>query len=198
MTLTEKWPPRCCVPAFVEAAIRHFRITPPNRQLIAEQLSVAVMSADPNPWKFPIVNDIKDTGVKPSEAVLRINELLREHASTLRCRRVPFSTIAFGLYAEVLTQALERNVSIGIGLDWRFIDRQCRDTARHLTRVLDFKTSSAVLIDDSYCDNSQHWTIDIATLERSVNAVSDGFWIVGPISALSFTYTIPFAGSEVE
>jgi hypothetical protein len=197
-TLTETWPPRCCVPAFVEAAIRHFGIAPPDRKLIAKRLSVAVMSSDPNPWGFPIVNDIRDAGVKPREAVIRINELLRKHASTLRCRHVPFSTIAFGLYEEVLAQALERDVSVGIGLDWRIIDHHCLDTARHLIRVLEFKTSSAVLVDDSYCDDSSPWTVDLPTLEQSVNAVSDGFWMVGPVSALSFAYTIPINGCELE
>ncbi len=192
----EAWPPYCCVPAFVDAVLRQFGVESPSPQILAQTLGVTVPDGIANPWALPLASSEVQAGLTPSKARSSINRLLVRWAPQLRMRHVPFSAIAFELYADVAGQALQRHVAVGIGLDWGALQGDGRSVHRHLLRLLDANALSARLYDDSLSAKAVAFDVAWDDLEHSVQAVQDGLWLIGPVSALHFDATVPWSESE--
>lgn len=197
MTKSFLWPPQCCVPAFVSAAIEQFGIEPPHQRLIAESLSVGVLESDENPWSLRVVTSYTDAGVKPSHAMRYINNLLREYANKLRFIHVPFLTIAYGLYDEVIAQSLERSVVVGIGLDWSALSNAGAGGAKHVARVAQMTTKGLQLIDDSSDISPSTLFATWDAVERSAREPLDGLWLIGPPDLLAFASTNPIRAKDL-
>lgn len=197
MTNSIPWPPQCCVPAFVFAAIKQFGIEPPHRKLIAESLSVGVLESDENPWNLHVVTSYIDAGVKPSHAMRCINKLLREYANELRFIHIPFSTIAYGLYDEVIAQSLERSVVVGIGLDWSALSKVGTGGAKHVARVTQMTKKGLQLVDDSSDSSASSLFASWDTVNWSTREPLDGLWLIGPLDLLTFSSTNPIRAEDL-
>lgn len=111
-------------------------------------------------------------------------------------RHVPFRTIAMQLYADLADEAIRRGVVTGLGLDWTTASGEDGGIHRHLLRLSRVSVRGAILLDDSINQDAEPFNMPWGVIERSVNVVDDGFWLVGSVEKLSFDIAGPWKGSE--
>lgn len=191
----EPWAPYCCVAAFTEAALHQLGTECPPRSALARLLDTHVPEGSANPWALPITSDRELAGVTPTMAIRTINILLNKLAPNLRMRHIPFRSIAMQLYAELAEDAIRKGVVTGIGLDWTTTSGKEGDIHRHLLRLQGASDRNATLLDDSIGIGSEPFVLSWDVIERSVNVVNDGFWLVGPVEKLSFDIAAPWEAS---
>lgn len=192
----EPWPPYCCVAAFAHAALRQLGASCPPRQELARLLDTHVPESSANPWSLPIAPNRELTGVMPITATCAINDLLKELAPNLRMRHIPFRSIAMQLYADLADDAVRNGVVTGVGLDWTTILGEEGEIHRHLLRLQCAGDRNATLVDDSDGVGAKSFRLAWDAIERGVNVVNDGFWLIGPVEKLSFDIAAPWTAAE--
>ncbi len=137
------WPPHCCVPAFLGCAVA--RLAGDSgalkdkeiRRKLATAVRVTVGPTDANPWALQVSSDVKEWGVTPEAAKMRL-ELVEsvlgvEHNLVLDF--VKFNMVPFEFYEDEVTQFSRRGAVVGISFDYRELVRLSADgTEFHLTR----------------------------------------------------------------
>ena len=187
------WPPQCCVPAFVYAALLSEDIEPIEPQFLARMIGVRVGPGDANPYGLPIASKKKEFGVTAGDAKIAIGRLLDMHANHLGFRHIPFSTIQFELYPDVLREALESKCYVGAGVDPSRLPIPALQGLRHVVRLAALDGVRIQFIDD--CSQTPSLIeIDWDTLERAILAVDDGFWVIGRKECLAFKNSLPISG----
>jgi hypothetical protein len=193
-TPEQRWPPRCCVPAFLFAALSTRKIVIREPQLLARALGVKVAKGDANPLDLPIAQPSEPSGVSSSHAAQTISNFLRDMNSPIRFRHIKLNEITFGLYEDVLGEALKRGVAAGIGVDCaNLYADQAMETSLHVFRVVRLKANEITLVDDSHETRPSEFTLPWIRAERASLAASDGFWLVGNFNDLVLPHTLPFA-----
>lgn len=185
-----RWPPHCCVPAFVHAALLAEGVVPPEPRYLAHAIGVQVGSTDPNPFGLQVTADADERGVKPAHAVGTISRILADCAPFLAFRHVPFTTITFQLFEDVLAEALARRCTVGAGVDPSLLPLPSIPHQRHVVHVIHYSDHRADFVDDS-AGAGPPIRVDWLTLERAVHAVCDGFWILGRQERLNLQHCLP-------
>lgn len=191
-TPNAKWPPHCCVPAFVHAALNANRITPRSPAVLSALLRVRVGAEDENPFGLPVAEPHGVRGVTASDAAQSIQALLADMDSPISFRYVPFNRVPYGMYEEVLHEALLRGLVVGLGLDVAKLDLAPRTSpALHVFRVIGFNNKQVTLFDDSRECSPAEMTRAWDEIELSVLAAFGGFWFFGPKTELALTNAPP-------
>lgn len=185
--IQNKWPPHCCVPAFVHAALLHYGVSVKVPETLPSILGVVVGPNDANPLALPISRS-QIRGVTASEARQRINQLFIELGLPVRFRHVPLKHIDFGLYEDVLECALARELVVGVGVEYSRLAASER-RSQHVLRVLRTTNHRVSLFDDSGETEPAHLTAHWDDLERAILAAPDGFWLVGLPEQLALQHT---------
>lgn len=179
------WPPECCVPAFVHAALIGHGVDCPYPSVIPGILGVKVHAGQENPLGLQLTNEGHPSGITAADADREINRLLVELGGKLAFERVLFSTIIFGMWEEFLEIALALDIVVGVGVDYEILTgKSLRLPAQHVVRVLEKNGEKLVLCDDSGETMPPVFLTSTDILRDAVNAISDGFWMIAPSSAL--------------
>jgi hypothetical protein len=188
------WPPRCCVPAFVYAALARNGISADPLSLPC-LLGVEVSIGDKNPLGLPVSQN-GTWGMTSEAANGRINRLFQELGLPLAFRHVPFNEIALESYENVLEQAFSRSVVVGIGLNYNLLANVTRvEPVRHVIRVISNRGSNLKLFDDSLEHSCSEFTVPWDKIERAVLNILDGYWLIGRRPALALDHTLPWMGA---
>jgi hypothetical protein len=191
----DQWPPCCCVPAFVHAALVEQGVEFAAPAALPALLGVQVGKDDFNPLLLPIAPAGHARGITVEAAQISINKLFRELELRIRFRHISFREIMFGLHEDVLHSALGRDLVVGLGLDYSQLDTsRAVDDALHVVRVTGFDGRKVRLSDDSREVLPSHFVEDWNKARRAVLAVPDGFWLIGKSEDLSLPHTLPWRG----
>lgn len=196
------WPPRCCVPAFVHKVLEANGFFTLDRSRLARALGVVVAPTDENPFGLQTDDAARNWGILLCDAEQRINQLLASESTSLAFRHISFNTIMFGLYDEVLQAAIAKKCHVGIGLDSSMvristsvgsngpITNRTRAQELHVVRVLQMRSESVLVIDDSTSADS-FW-LEWPVLESATRPFDGGYWIIGRPEDLQFPHTLPW------
>jgi hypothetical protein len=184
--MTDSWPPGCCVPAFVAAALKIFGHTIVERRLLAHQIGIKISPGIWNPWNLPIQPDPDLAGLLPSEAEERLPKLLKEYDTPLSFRHIPFRFVTLGLWEGLFGQAHKRGCAVAVGLNNAMLQSEA-GRLRHVARILpSIDPRKIMVLDDSFGIPPREMTVYRELLERAVHSVDDGFWIIGTEDSLEF------------
>ncbi|WP_150131843.1 hypothetical protein [Sphingomonas carotinifaciens] len=188
------WPPQCCVPAFVHAALVQLGVDCPYPEAIPGILGVRVRADQSNPLGLALADASHPAGIRGADAEREVNRMCRELDSPLRLRRVPFKTIVEELWMDVLDDAMSRGAVVGLGIDYNVLmgtvasDR----SAQHVMRVLVRDGESIAIFDDSGESVPAMISVDPARVRAAVLPIDDGLWIMNRGSELNFAHTLPW------
>lgn len=188
------WPPQCCVPAFVHAALVQLGEDCPYPETIPGILGVRVRPDQENPLELALADASHPPGIRGADAEREFNRMCREIGSVLRLRRVPFNTIVEQLWIDVLDDAMSRGAVVGLGVDYHVLmTRGTWDrSAHHVLRVLGREDQLFTLFDDSGESDPATILVDTERLHAAVLPIYDGLWIVNSVTELNFAYTLPW------
>src|SRR5208337_438145 len=176
------WPPQCCVPAFLYAALKSNGVAVKPPAALPARLGVRVSPGDANPFKLPVAIPPEPSGVTVAEITKRITAILQQLNPDLGFRHLRLKEIPFELYEVFLEKALRIGLTVGVGVNYaNFLSaRRSRDPTLHVFRVISVITNTVTLFDDSgECKPGkviENWV----TIERAALSADDGFWLVGP------------------
>lgn len=190
--ISSRWPPQCCVPAFVDAALRQLGVVPPERTELAKQIGVQVGPNEGNPFGLDTAESNRERGVTVEVATLTINRLLEKMRCDLAFRHIRLHEIALDGGISVLQEALGRQLAVGVGVDYQRISRGPSPETRHVLRVLGLAEQRVTVVDDSGEDSRGTFELPWDELEMAIRAAADGFWILGVANALEFPLTLPW------
>lgn len=180
----ERWPAHCCVPAFVYAALCANGIDLREPTLLPARLGVHVGADDDNPLDLPIAETNNVRGVTVAVAEQLIQVLIDDLELPVFFRYLPFNKIPFGLYEDVLQDALNKGFIVGLGVDVSKLNvSHCQDKALHVFRVIGFNHKHVTLFDDSRECTPPQLTLVWDDVERSVLSAEGGFWLLSPKAA---------------
>lgn len=189
---SQTWPPRTCASAFLSAALSQLNQTPPPARELAHSLRTRVLQGDKNPFELPAAERLDQAGVSVNDFEQIAPSLL---PSGVCFRHVPFNTIAFRAFAQVLADATASSLVVGVGFDPSLLDGE-RESGRHLARVRpDRREEKLLLLDD--CLGTEA-VLEWAALERAVFAIDDGFWLIGAGDALGLPNTLPWPAPSAD
>lgn len=122
------WPPQCCVPAFLWAAVHGLcdqRVQVPSvieMKAAATALKIVVSPEDANPFEFPVSNDPLKWGVKAVDATSRFDAFLSSIGveKRLNLSLFPINEIDFEAYEEVILELQSTGGIVGIGFDYQY------------------------------------------------------------------------------
>ncbi|MEA3015342.1 MAG: hypothetical protein QOI38_64 [Sphingomonadales bacterium] len=192
-----KWPPHCCVPAYVHAALAGFGVSVETPSVLPSLLGVHVGPNDENPLGLPVTSDDSVRGMTASGASKAVPELLKALGSPLSFRHVRFNEIPFALYEDILRAALESRVASAAGVKWSAFDRSPgASDALHLLRVTSFDGGMVSLFDDSRECEPPEMKRPWQELESAVLAAADGFWFIGSKADLNHLLSPIYRGSD--
>ena len=187
----EPWPPYCCVPAFIAAALRALGSPSLDRQQLAHALDTRVGPGCDNPWGLAVEANPLLRGVTVAIAKVRIPLLLQECGSGLHFRHVPFDYVMLRLYAELLEQAVSAGAVVGFGLNYsQYVGKS--DVWRHVCRYAGTDDGEhLLLVDDSAGEGAASLRLSWPDVEVAVRDVGDGFWLIGPLTIMSVKHAPP-------
>lgn len=190
------WPPQCCVPAFVHAALVELGFDCAHPEIIPSILDVRVLPDQENPLELKLADAAHPPGIRGSDAERQVNRMCTDLALPLRLRRVPFSTIYAELWEDVLDAALASGAVVGIGVEYNILMGRAmsKRSAQHVLRVLSHDAQSSRLFDDSGESDPAVLMFDAERVRASVLSIGDGFWIVNNRMRLNLPYTLPWEG----
>jgi hypothetical protein len=193
-TLETEWPPQCCVPAFLNAALLAHKVPVVAPAVLPGMLGVRVAPGDVNPLELPVARPSEPPGVTADDASKAIAAILRDLDAPIRFRHVRLKEITFELYENVLEEALRRGLTVGVGVDYAKLAATPRHvSALHVFRITRIMRGEVTLFDDSReCKPSNIHTPWIM-VEAAALAVNDGFWLIGPPSDLNFAHAPPYS-----
>ncbi len=186
------WPPQCCVPAFVHAALVQLGEDCPYPETIPGILGVRVRPDQENPLELALADPAHPPGIRGVDAEREVNRMCREIGSVLRLRRVPFNTIVGELWIDVLDEAMSRGAIVGLGVDYHvLVSRGASDrSAQHVLRILGREGQLFTLFDDSGESDPATILVDAERLRAAVLPIHDGLWIVNSVTELNFAHTL--------
>lgn len=188
------WPPHCCVPAFVKAALRQLGVDCPGDEAFARFLGVRVAPGQENPFGLTFATETHPAGISAGDAERQINRLCRSLQVPIYFRHVPFRSIAFGLWEDVLQTARRSSAVVGVGVDYHQLEKIEPDrSALHVLRIVECRRNTVKLYDDSGESVPTCFEISHDRLERAVIAASDGYWILGSAECMSLPYVLPWS-----
>lgn len=187
----DSWPPHCCVPAFINAALIRLGYPPDDPYILPGLLGVCVGPKDLNPLKLRVTDDNNERGLSATDAVARINRLFKTQHSNIVFQHVPLKTIAYNLYEEFMEAALENDIVVGIGVDYPILSNNHGPTCRHVLRVERLYSGLVHLFDDSLELDPPHIETDFEQIERASLNVADGFWLIGMAQNFDLPYLTP-------
>jgi hypothetical protein len=186
--MTGVWPPCCCVAAFVFESLRQLGYAVLDRAALARQLGIRVGPDKANPWNLLVDPDPNLQGLLVSDAKRLLPNILKQYDQNLRFRHIPFRTVMFELYAEVLDQALNQGCVAGVGFNKAVLLAES-GTVRHVTRIRPVDDREKVLLLDDTCGVPARRTfVEWGILEKAVHSVNDGFWIIGRVNRINFDF----------
>lgn len=175
-----KWPPQCCVPAFVVAALEAMGNPIPVPEAMAHVLGVRVGAKDANPYALAIAQTHTELGVSPANAVPRIEEAIAELGAPVRFEHVLLSFVARDGVDEFVEHALAEGAIVGIGVQYDRIDDEAPPSALHLLRIEALSHGQAIVVDDSGEAASRRMILPFERVIVGARAAGDGFWIFRP------------------
>ena len=179
-----KWPPHCCVPAFLHAALGKCEVALPDPLKLPGLLGVQVGPNDLNPLQLDITKDLNQRGITREQAMACINDYFKKFYPALMFRHIPFKEIQFQMYEDVLASELGKGSVVGIGVDFTMLSNGSGDICRHVLRVESLIKGKAVLFDDSHELNQPQIEVDFFKIEQAALSISDGYWVVGKSIAI--------------
>ncbi len=188
-----RWPPQCCVPAFLYAAIIELGIPFDKPEQLPAMLGVRVVRNEANPFGLLTAETTESAGISAASAAKAIEIFLRNNATTLRFRHIRLCEITLGLCEDVLREALRRKVIVGIGVDYSILSgQQSGERPLHVFRVSSIEQSTLTLFDDS--GECEPRVIDVSwdAAEHATVAADDGLWLIGSVPSLQLPYTLPY------
>ncbi len=188
----KKWPPQCCVPAFMHSSLVQLKVEVPDANILPSKLGVLVGPKDENPFHLEVVSDSAQQGVTQKNAEILINKFFFDRDLDLAFRHVPFQEISLGLYDEVLKAAMLKEISVGVGLDFSKLTGDDRQPVKHVLRVKCLKGSRIKLFDDSREHSPPEFEIEWTVFEAAVLAIHDGYWLIGKPADLELPLTLPW------
>lgn len=191
-SLSDCWPPHCCVAAFVAAALQNYGLRSVGRPEIARRIGVRVGINDENPFQLSTTEQSDQTGLAPAYAAVTINKMLAECNTGLAFRHVRFDQIALDGEQQVLEEALRRSVVVGVGVDYSLIESNHPLSQRHLFRVCGMEGEQVCLVDDSRGSRLENVILQWDQLEAATKSIGDGWWMIGRTDQLSFSRTLPW------
>lgn len=184
--IADAWPPACCVAAFIAEALRQFGHPILNRRTLAKQLGIRVGPNKENPWHLTEESDPDLQGLLVSDAKKLMPKILKQYDKNLGFRHIPFRTVAFGLFEEVLNHALKQGCLVAVGFNKAMLFSE-EGIIRHVARITTVNDGLKVLIlDDTYGVPARQTIVEWRYLEEAVYSVDDGFWIIGRTDQLEF------------
>ncbi|MBO1329503.1 hypothetical protein OQ496_14065 [Acetobacter suratthaniensis] len=188
------WPPQCCVPAFVHAALLQLGVDYPYPDAIPKVIGIRVKPEDVNPLDLALADRLHPPSIRGSDAERQVNRMCCQIDSDLRLRRVPFKAIIEELWMDVLDEAMSRGAVVGLGVDYNMLmaagPSDC--SAQHVLRVLSLNNGIITLFDDSGESNQAVISVDPDRVREAVLSVEDGLWIINKATKLNFQYTLPW------
>ncbi|NVJ09747.1 hypothetical protein HUW63_31560 [Myxococcus sp. AM001] len=187
------WPPQCCVPAFVHAALVRLGVPCSVPEALPSILGVRVRPDQENPLGLALATDAHPPGIRGADAEREVNQMCLELGLPFRLRRIPFNTIQWDAWEDVLITALNRKAIVGVGVDYHVLmSTEPIRSAQHVLRVDQWRADAVGLFDDSGETVPPHFEIGHEQLRRAVMAISDGLWIIGQGPDLSLPFTLPW------
>jgi hypothetical protein len=186
------WPPQCCVPAFVHAALVKFGVDCAYPETIPGMLDVRVLPDQKNPLRLRLADATHPPGISGADAEREVNRMCADLKLPVRLRRVPFNTIQAELWEDVLDAALASGAVAGIGVEYNLLmgTTMSKRSAQHVLRVLHRDARSLRLFDDSGESEPAAITVDLERVRSSVLPIGDGLWIMNDKSRLNMPYTL--------
>ncbi|SFH52803.1 hypothetical protein SAMN04488020_12021 [Palleronia marisminoris] len=188
--MTRIWPPHCCVPAFVHAALVQHGVEFPFPETIPGLIGVRVDPSQDNPLKLALADAAHPPGIRGADAELEVNRMFADLELDLRLRRVRFDSLKAELWVDVLDAALSSGAAVGIGFDYNhFMGRTTpKAAAQHVLRVLYRDVGSLTLFDDSGEAKPATINADFQRVKSAVLSIRDGFWIINDRTRLDFPH----------
>lgn len=184
-----RWPPHCCVPAFIYASLYSNGIILKDSASLPALLGVHVGIDDENPLDLPIAENGNVRGVTVRAAQQLIQVLIDDLKLPISFKYLPFNEIPFGLYEDVLVKALEKGVIVGVGIDVSKLKiSHSPDKGLHVFRVISFHEKYLTLFDDSLECSPPQMTFSWDDVEQGILAAKGGFWFLGSKEAIAQAY----------
>jgi hypothetical protein len=191
------WPPECCVPAFVHAAMVAKNVALPEPDALPGILGVRVRADQDNPLGLALADQYHPPGIRAVDAEREINRLFTKLGLQLQCRRIPFLEVGFGLWEEVLDVALARDLVLGLGVDFSVLmQRSTQRSAQHVLRVLTHVDDRLEVVDDSGEATQDRFFVTTDRASMAVLAIPDGFWMIGEKQCLQLPFTLPWRATQ--
>jgi hypothetical protein len=151
---------------------------------LALALGTKVVVGSSNPWSLPTTSDINKSGVSIHDASAKIPIVLNAHNSELDFVHLPLKSIPYELYMETLRYVSSNGCVIGVGFDASYIYDIASDgimKLKHVSQILSSVTNktNVVLVDETLHSENDRNEISWIILERAINSINDGFWIIG-------------------
>lgn len=178
-----RWPPQCCVPAFVNAALIVLDQKFKAPQALPVLLDVKVLPFDDNPLGLNVAGEINQAGVSSKQAAIKLKDILKDTKPKLDFFYVGSNHVSFGLHEEFIKDILEQGAVIGLGLDYNILTSQTPNADlnfRHVLRVIGVKGHTIELFDDSFENEIQTHLVSLGNAILAMQAVNGGYWILGP------------------
>lgn len=193
----KKWPPDCCVAAFVATALKLLGYPKIDYMRFAHELGIRVGPDCNNPWGLPVASNQELRGVSPFAAERILPILLAGFGNNLFFRHIRFSYVTLGLFNELLNEALNKGGIVGIGFNYARL-KGCTGQIRHVVRIKTMNDpNKAVLIDDTAGVPPHSIEARWDDIELDVYSVNDGFWIIGPLESMRLEYASPWEGHQI-
>jgi hypothetical protein len=186
------WPPHTCTIAFIAKARSILGLESMDPRRLARKFAVRVPFDQPNPWALDTADDTLLCGINPHQLGQLWHTVFND-GPTFSFRYVPFNTVQFGCYWDVALEALDRGFVLGVGFNYALFTGN--SSASHVCRVQSIQRHQTddyriCLVDDF--DNGKVSTVDSRLLEQATNAVSGGFWLIGPKDKMNLPYALPY------
>lgn len=188
------WPPQCCVPAFVYAALVELGVECAYPETIPGMLDVRVLPFQENPLQLRLADATHPPGITGASAEREVNRMCADLELTFRLRRVPFNTIHAELWEDVLEAALASGAVVGLGVEYNLLmgTTMSKRSAQHVLRVLHHNAGSVRLFDDSGESVPATITAEADRVRASVLPIEDGLWIMNDRKLLNLRHTLPW------
>ena len=179
----KRWPPFCCVPAFIEQALAQCNVKIDDLRSFAHQLGVRVGAGEENPWGLEVTEDPDARGLTATSAADVVPRWFSVHCPLLGFRHIRFDMVTLHLYDCLLSEMFANDCVVGVGFDYPWLLGRVT-SSRHVSRILRADEHFVVLTDDSGYAEFTEKEVSWDKMEAAVHRVNDGFWVVGAISHL--------------
>ncbi|HUZ26302.1 MAG TPA: hypothetical protein VMV07_21315 [Streptosporangiaceae bacterium] len=129
-----RWPPQCCVPAFLGSAVAAFYDCPDIidneevRRKIAKITRVVLSPSDENPWSLPTSATYAEWGVtrqKARSSFTSIQKFLTGR-SDLTLDFVELNKVVYGMYEDAIADFVREQAIVGIDFDFFYLAQFCQ------------------------------------------------------------------------